>query len=185
MAINREQEKFIKISDIQTNKRNIDENTIHKNSIDIYQIQGIPNQSLASIISVGNMVESNDILIKQFILYDDYTCYIVSKLYSIEHIKELHNHKLFQMVRMNIWDKTKLICWLAFNFCPILTSSSSSSSSSLSLMNLEGHFSITLHYDNKYIILEELQTYCGNEIMMVKLTEYLLSEIPSLLIRDS
>lgn len=157
------EEKFIKIMDININKPKQ-----HEQYVDIYQIQAINNQPFASIIKVGNMVEPNDILIKKFTIYDNYTCFIISKLYSIEHIKELHNHKLFQMVKINICNDAGVICHLAFNFCP-------TGATSL-LNNLEGYFSVTLHYDNKYTVLEELKTYCGNESMMIKLTEYLLSD---------
>ena len=164
------QEKFIKVTDLNINKKqcdNLDE--LYEDCIDIYQIQAIPDKPFISIIKVGVMVEMNDILIKKFKIYDQYTCFIVSKLYSLEQIKELQNHKIFQMIRINVCNENnKVICHLAFNFCPNTITSS--------FNDLEGHFSITLHYDNKYTTLEELQTYCGNENMMIKLTEWLLSD---------
>jgi hypothetical protein len=171
-------EKFIKITDLKVNNNH---DALFENCIDIYQVQAIEGKSFVTIRKVGKMVSSNDILIKKFSIYNDHNCYIISKLYSLENIKELHNDKIFPMVRVNICDKNNtVICSLSFNFHSGTTLNSSND------ITPEGHFTITLHHHNKYTILKQLDAYCGHDQMMTLLTEWLLDDqIHNLIFADT
>lgn len=161
-------EEFIKITDLNSSSSKTNNVETNDDSIDIYQVQAIDNKSNVSIVKIGSMTNPHDVLIKKFTLYDKYDCYIISKLYSIEQINELFVNKIFPMVRLNICiNNNNVIGYLTFNFC---------SKSETTNTQVEGTFSITFHYNTKYIILETLNTFCGVDTMMLKLTEHLLSD---------
>ena len=166
-----EEKEFIKITDLKPHKPgNNDNNDLNNNigNIDIYQVQALSNNSYASIIKVGIMANTYDVLIKKFTIFDQFNCYIISKLYSIQHIKELSKQKLIPMIKLNICKENNQIAYLTYNF---------NSKTDITIAKLEGNFTITIHYNNKYMILETLDAHLGNDNMMLKLTEWLLSDI--------
>lgn len=141
----------------------------------IYQIQGIQNNGY--IMNVGHMKDPHDILIKEFDI-PNFKCFMVSKIYEIVTLTESDVNNLFQMIKIIIckdYDKNAKVGMLCYNFKPkesVLDKISDQKNKIL----IDGIFSVTLHFADKYIVLKQYDVFPGNEHMMMHLTESLLSD---------
>ena len=173
-------EKFINIGSIKSNKLDhdfVDDhnnlNDLYDNSIQIFQMQGKKNTSCGSIIKVGLMKEVSDILIKEFNI-PKFKCYLISKIYNMETLKQLNDTGRIQMLKMNISKDDKTIASLCYNF--------NTSSHVMDYISKElcGFYSITLHFKenekHKFVNMGTHEIFPGNEEMMIELTKCLLDD---------
>src|SRR5579885_2387926 len=112
---------YISFEDLETTKINLnffnEEGTSEEN---IYQIQSLKNKKKSCIMFVGFMKKTNDILIKEFDLQTKFKCYMISKIYSKDTLKEIEKNCKFPMIKIIISsnNQTNLIpiSFLSFNF---------------------------------------------------------------------
>lgn len=188
-------EEFINITDINHNR--VDEEFPHENDLEnvnelgeaIYQVQSNKDCSLAIIIKAGVMKEFHDILIKEFDILK-FKCYLVSKLYTVEQLKELDQTCRFVMIKIMICsEKNTPVACLSYNFNTVIHRQNKKSiidylCDKNNKIELPGFFSITLHFTEKgnakYINVEHFKTFHGqNEMideMINKLADCLLDD---------
>ena len=191
-------ENFISLKSIKSNKINYEfSNGINEMqslceiSFPIYQIQGIQDSACGLIMNVGIMEELHDVLIKEFDIHPMFKCYMISKIYNDIILKQLYDIGRIPMIKINICSNDKLktapIASLCYNFNPILPSQTEDKnelfaniSNSIIKKELNGFYSITLHFDekgsNKYVEIQNQKTFSGKNQMMIDLTKWLLDE---------
>lgn len=141
----------------------------------VYQVQGNCDGNL--IMHVGNMKQPHDILIKEFLI-PNYKCFMVSRIYDIIALTTADKHKIFQMIKIIVTDTSEHshpAFSLCYNFQPH-TNILDKISTSKSKIPVNGIFSITLHFADKYIVLRQYDTYSDNDTMMSNLIELLISD---------
>ncbi|QKF93632.1 hypothetical protein QKU48_gp0174 [Fadolivirus algeromassiliense] len=186
-------DEFISIKDIKHNHVNehyIDESNedeIQIEGIPIYQIQSTKNSTNGVIINAGIIKEPHDVLIKDVII-TNYKCFIISKLYTLEQLKESEEFCRFVMMKIIICLNNKEhtpLAQLCYNFNTVVHKQSNKSildylSDNNNKKDLYGFFSITLHYTendkSKYINLDQFKNYCGPDNIITTLLKWLLDE---------
>lgn len=144
--------------------------------ISIYQIQGQLNTQFAKIMIVGVAEKLPYVLIKSFDISTKTKCLLLSFFYTDDDIKRSVDNKIYRLtlielvINKNTGQNFIPIGSIRFNF------NTDQDVSNLINKNIKGYYSITLHYDNKYIILKELEKYPGNTGMIDSLLEQLFNE---------
>lgn len=163
-----------------SNDKYIDEeeqlNDVQKNGVTVYQVQGIQNKNYGKVVHVGFMEKLNDVLIRDFELFTQFKCYMMSRLYDINLLKKTDEHKKLNLIRINICRNSTtpvLIASLCLNFNHNKNDSIINYiSDTTNKFELDGFYNITLHYREnsnshiKYIELERLDTFCDENKMM-------------------
>lgn len=181
-------DEFIDIKNIDSVK--IDDDVINseldlESCQKIYQCQSDIGDNQIIIKYVGVMREPHDVLIRQIILPDDdkHTYYMISKLYTMEQLQRVLPINRIEMITINICNKNgstiNPIAYLSFNFIfnENIKNNLIDNTSETNINNaFTGHFSIYLHFNNKYVELQKLDQFCGNLKMMTKLTKWLMSD---------
>jgi hypothetical protein len=158
-------EEFISVTKIKS------EYASPQNGEKVYQVQG--NEFGAAIMNVGVMVKPHDVLISEFDMLD-YKCYIVSKIYDVDALKIANDHNNFVLIKIIICKTSDVpLITLCYNFKTIINILNCISEKD-DKKQIFGTFSITLHYQDKYAILQECDKFHDN--MIAELTEYLLDE---------
>lgn len=183
-------EEYISVTSLNTNCKNenyideIDINNLEDNGICVYQIQSKINDKSAIIMKAGIMKEPHDVLIKELDILQ-FKYFIISKLYTLEQLEELSDIDRFTMIKIVICNEDKPIAQLFYNFNTIIHKQNNKLiteylSEDKKIIDLHGSFSVTLHYnenDNpKYVELENLKTYCGQNEMMITLSKWLIDD---------
>ena len=182
-------EEFITLSEINnSNKLNehymdeIDQLNKLDDGIAVYQVQGILNTSTALVMKVGIIEELNDVLIKDFEIVSRFKCFMVSRIYDQQLLKKTNEHHKLNMIKVTICQNSNPpvpIAALCYNFNHIQKNSIINYlSNKTHKIELNGFYNITLHYKennkHKYIELNKLETYQGEQQMMILLTKSLL-----------
>lgn len=157
-------ENYVRVTDIKTTE-------LQKPNLGpiVYQIQGTYNG--AYIMSAGTMIQLHDILIKEINIFD-YKCFILSKIYSLDNIKDAN---IYQLIKINICDKkSNCIATASFDFVPSDNSKEISTKESRTL--IEGKYQSTIYFRGKQMILQSYDNFIGNDNIITELLELLLSE---------
>jgi len=188
-----DQDEFVSIETLNHNHINekyLDESNqeeLEDGSIYIYQLQAKKNNTNAIIIKAGIIKEPHDVLIKEFDI-DKFRCFMVSKLYTLGQLQQSDEYCRFNMIRIIIYNKnqnTTPFAQLCYNFNTFVHKQNNKSiieylSEPTKKIELYGFFSVTLHYNEnsnpKYINLENIKKYCGQNEMMITLTKWLLDK---------
>jgi len=154
--------------------------------INIYQLQSQKNSDHCSIVKVGIMQETSDVLITNFDLFGKYKCYFVSKIYDIKGLKDIENTATFEIIKILICNNNNLpIAKLCYNFHTFVHLQDNKSiteymSELNNLIKLKGHYTITLHFrekeKDKYIKLNSSSVFIGHDCILEELTKWLLDE---------
>ncbi|CAH6421144.1 Hypothetical protein KVN_LOCUS157 [uncultured virus] len=148
-------------------------------NIKVYQLQANNNKNIAVIREVGKVKILSNILINKFLLKPNFNCTIVSCIYDLRILEELIKLAIFPMMKIIIYENVKIIAEISLNFCYVNLNASININQILSReenINLEGIFEIKFKINNQFYLLEKINKYLGNEIMINKLMEHLLSE---------
>jgi hypothetical protein len=179
-------ESFVKLTELAKETDSVVE-TVKTDEIDteldkitsynnIYQFQGIENESKAKFSLIGKLYEVNDVLITEFD-HKDYTYSFVSKIYG-DTIKEIEESGFFQLVKVYIKSiKTnKIVAYCSYNFHTKEHIKLNKSIVDLTNVEIDGYFDITLHFDNRYFILHKLDKCDNPNKILYRLTELVLSQ---------
>ncbi len=182
-------EEFITLSEIK-NSNKLDENFIDEidqlnklnDGIPVYQVQGILNSPNALVMKVGIIEELNDVLIKDFEIVSRFKCFMVSRIYNQQLLEKTNEHCKLNMIKVTICQNSTPpipIAALCYNFNHMKKNSVINYvSDQKQRIEIDGFYNITLHYkennNNKYIELRKLETYQGEQQMMILLTKCLL-----------
>lgn len=195
MNTNQQDDEFVSINDFKHTHideqymDNLNDEEFENNGITIYQLQSNKNNTHAIIMKAGIMKKPHDVLINEFVI-GELKCFIVSKLYTIEQLKELDEFCRFAMVKIIACDNksSKPILQLCYNFNTQIHKQNdksiidylSDSNNKNDKKELNGFFSVTMHYfesDNpKYINLENKKRYCGRNEMIDTLVKWLITD---------
>ncbi len=171
--------EYIDISKLKVNY--LDENYEEKND-PVYQVQPIINTNKATIMEVGKFKKVPEVLINQFDLSPKERCLILSSIFNKNDLQKISKKCSFSIIRIlvnyNSGKKLKPIGCLMLFFHTFAHYKKSICiteylSSEDNIVKLDGYFSISFHYDEKKIILENSREYCGTPKMIDKMIAYL------------
>lgn len=166
-------DEYVKIMDIvkDDNKNDV----VNDNLIKVYQLQPYKNSAL--IMHVGNMINVFDQNIHTIDI-ENLKCHIVGKIYDNDKLEKHLDNKIIPII-------TVLICkdnnnypsaYLSYNF-NVKNVENNYLSTKDNKIFIDGNYSISLHLINKkYVVLECMDDYVGQDDMMEQLTKYLLDE---------
>jgi hypothetical protein len=150
-----------------------------------YQIQPEPNTNRAIIIEVGRSSKSTDILINQFNLSTKQKCIITSSIYHLKDLKELESDCKFPLIKIYVnhinGDKITLIgCMILFFHTFVHLKENKGIEDYISTKEiktpLNGLFSISFHFGDKKIMMENMRESLGMMVMIDKMITYLTSD---------
>lgn len=177
-------QEYINLSDLKVNY--IDDHHDEENlGQPAYQIQPQPNTDKAIIIEVGKLAEQTDILINQFNISSNEKCIITSSIYHLNDLKELESDCKFPLIKIyvNYNNQKKLIpigCMILFFHTYVHIKEKKGIDEYLSTKDnkklLSGFYSISFHFDNKKIIMENTKEISTIMVMIDKMIEYLASQ---------
>lgn len=170
-------EEFISVTKIKSS--NINQSTHDKNDNPIFQVQG--NTKDAYVMNIGVMKQLHDILIKK-ISIPTFKCFILSRIYDMETLINANKYGIIQMIKIIICkntDDNSPVGFLCYNFHTDINIIDNISTNTTK-KPIKGTFSITLHFtennSNRHINLQEYDTFCGNNNIIIDMTEWLLSD---------
>jgi len=174
--------EYINLSDLKKNyvNKNYDE---ENEGYPIYQIQ--PDKKGSYIIQVGRVENVHDILINKFDISEVEKCIITSSIYKLEDLKELESKCSFPLIKIivNHNNNNKLYpvgCMILFfhTFDHIKEKEGIEKyiSNKDNLMLLNGFFSISFHFKENKLVLENLKDNIGMKKMIDKMIEYLTTD---------
>ena len=153
----------------------------------IYQVQGFNGDKFAKIMKVGYIEnEIPSILINKFDFKKNYECMILSTLFSKQDLEIYADSCRFNMIKILInYNKKKNLVPLGsleynFNFFDHKKNGNKIdeyiSDNTGNFIKLRGFYSITFHYENKFINLETFKEYLGEIKVLDKLIYHLSSD---------
>jgi len=179
-----ETDEYVNLSDLNANY--IDDH--HDDKTDgepAYQIQPEPNTNRAIIIEVGRLSKSTDVLINQFNLTAKQRCIITSSIYHLAELKELEPNCRFPLIKIYVnhinGDKITLIgCMILFFHTFVHLKENKGIDNYISTKEaknpLNGFFSISFHFGDKKIMMENIKESLGMMVMIDKMITYLMSD---------
>jgi hypothetical protein len=165
-------EDYINLKDIPintTNTTNTDE------TFSVYQIQSINDNNY--IMEVGKCNNMVDIIINEFNINSKIKCIIVSTIIDKEGLINSSTTCKFNMIKIIINNKSYMI--LNFNFSDHIKNNKTIIdyiSNKTNSIKLKGFFSISFHYNNKYINLENFETFNNINDVITKMINYLFEK---------
>lgn len=143
------------------------------NAIKVYQIH--PYQNYINIMHVGSMPKMYDINIHSFNISNSYTCYMVNKIYNISLLNEqlIQSYPLVELISVLycVNNNNYPSAYLAINFHPQLEKEYLSSKDNI--INIMGHYSISLHFNNgKAVIIDDNYEFDNKDSMLLELHNY-------------
>ena len=192
-------EEFVSLKSIKSNKIDhefTDEyndlnnlNDLNKDDMHVFQVQGIENTSNGLIMKVGIMKQIHDILIKEFNIPPNFKCYMISRIYDMQTLKQTNDTGIIQMIKVNICHNngTTLIpiASLCYNFNTTSHLQNKENimnyiSNNINKRELQGFYSITLHFkengNSKYVNIQNQDTFSDKTQILIDLTKWLLDE---------
>ncbi len=185
-------EEYINVSelDINKNKENSNEtlgedyyeSNLNKMGKPIYQIQPCDNKSHIFIRQVGLFTKVPSILINKFNISDKIHCVLTSNFHDIDSMETSLSESRFIMMRMLInHDASNSLkpigCMnIYFNMKKALDNYNDHISDKDNLKKINGYFSITFNYNDKYVLLEEISKYLGNYEMLERMIYHISTD---------
>jgi hypothetical protein len=152
---------------------------IPNNTIKVYQIQ--PSQKSAKIMHVGDLPKMYDVNIHTFEI-ENFKCTMVNKIYNMDNLCGNLLNDTFKISLISVLYCVNDNCPVAFvslNFHPSFGKidknelESKYLSSENMIINIDGFFTLSLHLNNKkMIILDDDYEYQNNDDMMADLFGY-------------
>lgn len=149
----------------------------------VYQIQ--PTSNKAVIMEVGAFSKASDVIINQFDLSFRETCIISSSIHQLKDLVQLEGDCKFPLVKIlvNYNDGTKLqpigsviAFFHTFKHLKAQRSISEYLSSKNHQVWLDGMFSISFHFDNKKVMLENMKEFPGMGPLIDRMIMYLATD---------
>lgn len=179
-------DEYVNLSDLNANYVNDHHEDPTKGGGELaYQIQPEPNTNRANIMAVGRLSERTDILINQFNIDTKTNCVITSSIYYLTDLKELEADCRFPLIKIYVnykdGEQLKLIgCMILFFHTFVHLKEKRGIDEYISekdnRVSLNGFFSISFHFGNQKIMMENMRESLGMNVMIDKMITYLTSD---------
>lgn len=146
----------------------------------VYQLQGIADSDEAALIRVGISVDPIHPLIGEFEINRYYNARITSHLYHDDELDDPKSSCWLPMAELEVLKNKNRWLSICFSFHTFSHLKSGRSLPDLlddqARLTLSGFFRITLHQENKYLVLETLNRFPGHQQMIDRLIEWVKSD---------
>lgn len=190
MHANCTDDEYISISELNINKNKENEtlgedyyeSELNKTGKPVYQIQPCDNKNHIFIRQVGLFTKIPSILINKFNISDKIHCVLTSNFHDANSMETGISESRFIMMRMiinhDVSSNLKPIgCMnIYFNLTKNLDNYNDYISDKNNLKKINGDFSITFNYNDKYVLLEEMPKYLGNYEMLERMIYHISTD---------